>query len=63
MLLSYSLLSPDFARGVRRTFPVLETTNGRVAQIIVITELLQAASRGDYPELVPYLRALAAELI
>jgi hypothetical protein len=62
MLLGYSLLSPNFAGHVRRTFPVLDTDNGRVAQIIVITELLQAASRGDYPELVPRLRALAVEL-
>ncbi|MGW3952504.1 phosphotransferase [Streptomyces sp. NPDC004752] len=62
MLLAYSLLVPTFASRVRDTFPVLKTETGRVAQIIVITELLQSASRGDHPELVPALRALAAEL-
>ncbi|MFD7069850.1 hypothetical protein ACFV97_21765 [Streptomyces sp. NPDC059913] len=62
MLLGYSLLAPEFAARVRTTFPVLDTEAGRVAQTIVVTELLQSASRGDYPELVPALRALAEEL-
>ncbi|WP_155055392.1 phosphotransferase [Streptomyces blattellae] len=62
MLLAYSLLVPAFAQRVRDTFSVLKTESGRVTQIIVITELLQSASRGDHPELVPALRALAAEL-
>ncbi|WP_086746984.1 phosphotransferase [Streptomyces scabiei] len=62
MLLAYSLLVPAFTQRVRDTFPVLKTEPGRVAQIIVITELLQSASRGDHPELVPALHALAAEL-
>jgi phosphotransferase family enzyme len=62
MLLAYSLLVPAFAHRIRDTFPALKTEPGRVAQIIVITELLQSASRGDHPELVPALRALAAEL-
>ncbi|MEU8848828.1 phosphotransferase [Streptomyces sp. NPDC048564] len=62
MLLAYSLLAPTFANRVRDTFPVLKAEFGRVAQIIVIAELLQSASRGDHPELVPALRALAAEL-
>ncbi|WP_328502156.1 aminoglycoside phosphotransferase family protein [Streptomyces sp. NBC_00457] len=61
-LLAYSLLVPAFAHRIRDTFPVLKTEPGRVAQIIVITEVLQSASRGDHPELVPALRALAAEL-
>ncbi|MGW0708163.1 phosphotransferase [Streptomyces sp. NPDC002643] len=62
MLLTYSLLVPEFAHRIRDTFPVLKTEPGRVAQIIVITELLQSASRGDHPELVPALHTLAAEL-
>lgn len=62
MLLVYSLLAPGFAQRIRETFPVLATEPGRTAQIIVITELMQSASRGDHPELVPALRALAAEL-
>ncbi|MCG7524605.1 aminoglycoside phosphotransferase family protein [Streptomyces sp. OfavH-34-F] len=62
MLLAYSLLAPAFARRVRDTFPVLKTEPGRIAQLVVITELLQSASRGDHPELVPALRALASEV-
>ncbi|MFF3878336.1 phosphotransferase [Streptomyces sp. NPDC001978] len=62
MLLAYSLLVPGFAQHLRDAFPVLKSEPGRVAQIIVITELLQSASRGDHPELVPALRALATEL-
>lgn len=62
MLLAYSLLAPDFAQRVRDTFPVLKTDAGRIAQIIVAAELLQSASRGDHPELVPALRDLAADL-
>ncbi|WP_435298342.1 hypothetical protein [Streptomyces sp. Tue6028] len=62
MLLAYSLLALQFAQHVRDTFPVLKSEPGRVAQIIVITELLQSPSRGDHPELVPALRTLAAEL-
>ncbi|MET8826428.1 hypothetical protein ABZX40_27875 [Streptomyces sp. NPDC004610] len=62
MLLGYSLLNPEFAQRVRDTFPVLNTEPGRVAQIVVLTELMQPAARGDCPELVPALRALAAEL-
>ncbi|WP_446038851.1 hypothetical protein [Streptomyces sp. SID1121] len=62
MLLVYSLLAPGFAQRVRETFPILGTEPGRVAQIIVTTELMQSASRGDHPELVPALRALAKDL-
>ncbi|MET8247789.1 phosphotransferase [Streptomyces sp. NPDC005202] len=62
MLLAYCLLVPDVAQRVRDTFPILDTALGRVAQIIVVTELLQSASRGDHPELVPALTALAADL-
>ncbi|QDO05078.1 phosphotransferase [Streptomyces sp. S1D4-23] len=62
MLLAYSLLVPEFAQRIRDTFRVLKTEPGRVAQIIVITEPLQAASSGDHPELVPALHALGDEL-
>ncbi|MBZ3906760.1 phosphotransferase [Streptomyces griseiscabiei] len=62
MLLAYSLLAPGFAQRVRDTFPVLKTSPGRNAQIIAITELLQSAAHGDHPELIPALRAVAAEL-
>jgi len=62
MLLVYSLLEPEFTARVKKTFPVLDTEAGRVAQIIVLAELLQSASRGDCPELVPALRTLAEEL-
>jgi hypothetical protein len=62
MLLAYSLLATGFAQDVRESFPVLKTEAGRAAQNVVITELMQSASRGDHPELVPALHALAAEL-
>ncbi|WP_327344408.1 aldo/keto reductase [Streptomyces europaeiscabiei] len=62
MLLAYSLLAPGFAQRVRDTFPVLRTEAGHVAQLIVITELLQSASRGDHPDLVPALRKLATDV-
>ncbi|MEU3450378.1 hypothetical protein AB0H29_24595 [Streptomyces thermolilacinus] len=62
MLLAYSLLAPAFAERVRETFPVLRTEAGRVAQLIVITELMQSADRGDYPELVGPLQRLARDL-
>ncbi|MFE7660543.1 hypothetical protein [Streptomyces celluloflavus] len=62
MLWAYSLLAPAFAERVRETFPVLDTEAGRVAQIIVITELMQSASRGDHPELVGPLRRMAEDL-
>ncbi|MFD4538319.1 hypothetical protein [Streptomyces bauhiniae] len=62
MLLAYSALAPVFVARVRETFPVLDTEAGRIAQIVVITELMQSASRGDHPKLVPALRALAEGL-
>lgn len=62
MLLAYSLLVPGFVHRVRDAFPVLKSEHGRVAQIIVLTELLQSASRGDHPELIPALHALAKEV-
>jgi hypothetical protein len=58
MLYAYSLLAPRFAGGVHRAFPVLNTRTGRTAQLVVLAELLQSASRGDHPDLVPELRRL-----
>lgn len=63
MLLAYSLLVPGFAERLRKTFPVLSTEPGRVAQLVVATELMQSASRGDHPELVPVLHTLVAGLV
>ncbi|MGW2034769.1 phosphotransferase family protein [Streptomyces sp. NPDC001811] len=62
MLLAYCLLVPEVAQRVRDSFPILGTVPGRVAQIIVVTELLQSASRGDHSELVPSLQAMAGDL-
>ncbi|MGA5040269.1 phosphotransferase family protein [Streptomyces olivaceoviridis] len=62
MLLAYCLLVPEVAQRVRDTFPILGTAPGRVAQIIVVTELLQSASRGDHPEIVPALQNLIVDL-
>lgn len=63
MLLAYSLLVPAFTQQVRDAFPVLLTDQGRTAQLVVVAELMQSASRGDHPELVPALRMLVADLI
>jgi hypothetical protein len=57
-----TLLAPGFGRRVRGTFPVFATPEGYVAQVIVVTELLQSAARGDHPDLVPALREFAATL-
>ncbi|MGX1852838.1 hypothetical protein [Streptomyces sp. NPDC055299] len=62
MVPACSLLAPGFADHVRETFPILATEAGRVAQFVVVTELMQSASRGDHPDLVVPLRTLAAEL-
>ncbi|MFF5666756.1 phosphotransferase [Streptomyces griseofuscus] len=63
MLLAYCLLAPEFTARVRETFPVLDTELGRVTQIIVVTELLQSASRGDHSELVGALQDLVQGLV
>ncbi|MEU3512901.1 phosphotransferase [Streptomyces longwoodensis] len=62
MFLAYCLLVPEVAQRVRDTFPILGTAPGRVAQIIVVTELLQSASRGDHPEILPALQDLIVDL-
>ena len=63
ILLAYSLPQPETAAEVRRRFAaVLNTEAGRAAQLIVAAELLQSASRGDHPDLVPLLRAQVREV-
>lgn len=62
MLLAHSILVLAFAQRVRETFPVLHTDAGRVALLVVITELLQAASRGDNTDLVLPLTKLADDV-
>ncbi|MFH8513848.1 hypothetical protein ACH4CE_01605 [Streptomyces gelaticus] len=41
---------------------VLDSDAGRFAELVVITELLQSADRGDNLELVPALRQRAGEV-
>ncbi|MEU3599609.1 phosphotransferase [Streptomyces sp. NPDC006798] len=63
LLVAYSCLSPAFVKKVRDVFSVLQGEDGRAALVVVIAELLQSASRGDHPELVPALHDLARTLI
>ncbi|MFF3275916.1 phosphotransferase [Streptomyces chrestomyceticus] len=63
LLYLYSLLAPATAERIRQTFAdVLDSPHGRAALLIVATELLQSASRGDHPELVAPLRALVSNV-
>lgn len=63
LLLAYSLLVPRTAARVRAELAhLLDTPWGRVAQLTAAAELLENASRGDHPELVPPLRAFATAL-
>ncbi|MGK5627160.1 phosphotransferase [Streptomyces sp. URMC 123] len=58
-LYAYAQLAPRTAARVRRELaPLLEGEDGRAALLVVCAELLQSASRGDHPDLVPRLRAL-----
>ncbi|XIE81636.1 hypothetical protein AB6O49_34735 [Streptomyces sp. SBR177] len=55
--------SPAHGRLMREAFAdTLETPTGRIALLVAAADLLQAASRGDHPELVPALRALIDEI-
>ncbi len=59
----YSLLVPEVAARVRSEFAdVLDTPAGRIGELVALAEMLQAVSRGFYPELAPLLAARAAEL-
>ncbi|WP_328436240.1 aminoglycoside phosphotransferase family protein [Streptomyces sp. NBC_00444] len=62
MLFAYAQLAPDTAARIRRELAaLLDSAAGRAALLIVCAELLQSASRGDHPDLVPKLRSLAEE--
>ncbi|WP_327704857.1 hypothetical protein OG530_27145 [Streptomyces decoyicus] len=63
LLHAYSLAVPESAERVRRELaPLLDSGGGRFAELVVITELLQSAERGDNRELVPALRLRAGEI-
>ncbi|MEV6839756.1 phosphotransferase [Streptomyces sp. NPDC051133] len=62
LLLAYSLLVPQTAARVRAELGhLLDTPAGRVARLTAAAELLENASRGDHPELVPKLQEFAAD--
>lgn len=61
---SYSLLVPPVAARVRSELAyILGTTSGRFAELVVITELLHATTRGDNLALAEPLRQRAAHLL
>lgn len=63
LLYAYSLLAPATAARIRAEFAdVLHCPSGRTALLIVVTELLQSASRGDHPELIEPLNRLVEEV-
>ncbi|MCX4820159.1 phosphotransferase [Streptomyces sp. NBC_01142] len=63
LLYAYSLTMPETAERVRRELStVLDSDAGRFAELVVITELLQSADRGDNLELLPALRQRAREV-
>lgn len=63
LLYAYSLLAPATAARIRSEFAdVLDSPSGRTALLIVATELLQSASRGDHPELVEPLNLLVEDV-
>ncbi|WP_237527925.1 hypothetical protein [Streptomyces sp. SID2119] len=63
LLHAYSLAVPELAERVRREFSdILASEAGCFAELVVITELLQSAERGDNRELVPALRQRAREV-
>ena len=63
LLYAYSLLAPNTASRIRAEFAdVLDSPSGRTALLIVATELLQSASRGDHPDLVEPLHRLVEDV-
>lgn len=64
VLLAYSLPVPSIAARVREVFaPVLRTQSGRLAQLVICAEIIQASERDDvHAHLRPYAEELAAEL-
>ncbi|WP_345695751.1 hypothetical protein [Kitasatospora terrestris] len=64
LLHSYSLLVPATANEIReRLGHILDTPEGRFAELAVITELLQTTTRGDNLDLEGPLRKRLAELL
>ncbi len=63
LLHAYSLGVPETAERLRYELcAILDSQEGRFAELVVITELLQSAERGDNVELVPALRRRAREV-
>jgi hypothetical protein len=55
--------SPETAERVCQELSILlDSEDGRFAELVVVTELLQSAERGDNVELVPALRQRAKEV-
>ncbi|HEY3896326.1 MAG TPA: hypothetical protein VGL88_13285 [Pseudonocardiaceae bacterium] len=64
MLHSYSLLVPPIAAQIRtEVAEILDTPSGRFAELVVITELLHAATRGEHLVLAEPLRRRASLLL
>ncbi|MEU5222147.1 phosphotransferase [Streptomyces toyocaensis] len=63
LLHAYSIGVPETAERVRQELSILlDSEDGRFAELVVITELLQSVERGDNVELVPALRQRAKEV-
>lgn len=63
-LLCYSLLVPDIANKVQKTFVnQLGSPTGRIAQLYVIARLLRRVDGGDFPDLAAALRVHARRLL
>ncbi|MDI2129966.1 hypothetical protein [Yinghuangia seranimata] len=60
MLHTYALLHPDVAARVRREFPVLDSAAGRVAETVVLAQLLERVSEGLDLDLADALRERVA---
>ncbi|MEU0489939.1 phosphotransferase [Nocardiopsis sp. NPDC006139] len=65
VLHAYALAVPETAARVRETFAdVLDTEEGRLAQLIICAEIVQAAPRDDlHARLAPHARAHARHLL
>ncbi|MGH3940023.1 MAG: hypothetical protein ACRDTG_15605 [Pseudonocardiaceae bacterium] len=64
VLHSYSLLLPRLAARVRSELtPLLDTSTGRFAELVAITELLHSTTRGNHLDLAEPLRNRAALLL
>ncbi|HSA49264.1 MAG TPA: hypothetical protein VLH10_04025 [Yinghuangia sp.] len=59
---AHSLRTPDVAARIRAEFPVLDSPDGRIAEIVVTAELLHAVDHGDNLDLADALRAQARRL-